>query len=134
MNMENELQGAYSVRVEFEDVDSYKIAHHTKLLAYLERGRTHYFRKNNVDLGDLPFAVLVQKVEMRFIRPASLFDQLHVTARIKQCESYKFIVEQKIYRDARLLVKANVTHALQDFYSLETIPLEDSFIQTIRNS
>ncbi len=132
MNMGDELKDAYSVRVEFEDVDSYKIAHHTKLLAYLERGRTHYFRRKNLDLGNLPFAVLVQKVEMRFIGPAILFDQLHVTARIIHCESYKFIVEQKIYRDSRLLAKANVTHALQDFDSLEIIPLEDSFIRKIK--
>ncbi len=31
------------ITVEFEDADSYKIAHHAKLVSYLERARVRYF-------------------------------------------------------------------------------------------
>ncbi len=122
----------YLIRVEFEDVDSYKIAHHTKLLAYLERARTHYFRNMGISLGELPFAVLVQQVSMRFISSAKLFDEVTVSAAIKSCESYKFVVEQKIMRGSELLVKAQVTHALQDFNNSEVVAVPDTFFELMK--
>jgi YbgC/YbaW family acyl-CoA thioester hydrolase len=125
-SMDNNAAG-YAFRVEFEDVDSYKIAHHTKLLAYLERARTRYFQDAGFNLEDLTFAVLVHKVSMRFIKPARLFDEVTVTAKIIACEDFSFTVEQKIIRGSELLVKARVTHALQDFQTLETLPVTDSF-------
>jgi len=40
----------FQVTVEFEDVDSYKIAHHTRLIAYLERARVHFLTDLGFDL------------------------------------------------------------------------------------
>ena len=123
------IMSGYLIRVEFEDVDSYKIAHHTKLLAYLERARTDYFSNVGIPLGELPFAVLVQQVSMRFISSARLFDEVTVSVAIKSCESYKFVVEQKIMRGSELLVKAQVTHALQDFNTSEIVAVPDTFFE-----
>ncbi len=122
------MKNGCPVRVEFEDVDSYKIAHHTKLLAYLERARTLYFRNVGIGLDKLPFAVLVYQVSMRFIKTAKLFDELLVTAKISECDGYKFKVEQKIFRGDELLVKAHVVHALQDFDTLEMVPVPDIIV------
>ncbi|VAX10584.1 hypothetical protein MNBD_GAMMA25-301 [hydrothermal vent metagenome] len=118
----------FPIRVEFEDVDSYKIAHHTKLLAYMERARTLYFRNDGISLKKLPFAILVYQVSMRFIKPAKLFDELIVTAKIRECDGYTFKVDQKIFRDDELLVKAQVVHALQDFTTYEMVLVPDSII------
>jgi len=127
------MKNGYPVRVEFEDVDSYKIVHHTKLLAYLERARTLYFSKD-FRLDDFPYAVLVCQVSMRFIKAARMFDELYVTARICECKTYEFKVEQKIYRNGELLVKAYVGHALMNLKTRELVPVPGFLVDKMNDT
>ena len=39
---------SYPVTVEYEDVDSYDIVHHPKVLYYFERARVRFFYDNDI--------------------------------------------------------------------------------------
>ena len=115
----------HKVRVEFEEVDSYRIVHHSKMLIYLERARTHFFYDHGIALENIPYAVLVYRANLRFIKPAYFFDELSVEVTISNIQSFFFTVHERILRHGETLVSADISHALQDHVSGETIALPD---------
>ena len=66
------------VVVEFEDVDLYKIAHHTKLVSYLERCRVRYFSELGFNLHSHDMVLVLYHLEVNFKRPAFFQDNLRV--------------------------------------------------------
>ena len=110
------------VTVEFEDVDSFGIAHHTRLLAYLERARLRLLVSLGVDLAGV--APVVYRLEARFRRPARLLDRLEVAARVRDADDYRVGLEYRIRRGDETLVKARSTIAFADLErgALGTVP------------
>lgn len=126
----------HTVRVEFEEVDSYRIVHHSKLLIYLERARTHFFYDHGIALENMPYAVLVYRANLRFIKPAYFFDELSVEVTIGSIRSFFFTMHERILRHGEVLVSADISHALQDHVSGEAIALPDemsTFLTSLSN-
>ena len=112
------------VTVEFEDVDSFRIAHHTKLLAYLERARLRLLMSLGVDLAGV--APVVYELGVRFRKPARLLDQLEVEVRVRDVDDYQVSLGYRIRRDGATLVTARSTIAFADLDegTLTTMPEE----------
>jgi YbgC/YbaW family acyl-CoA thioester hydrolase len=112
------------VTVEFEDVDSYGIAHHTRLVTFLERARLRLLTSLGAELSGI--APVVYEIHVRFRKPARLMDQLTVTARVRGHDEYTLALEYEISREGEAIVKARSVIAFADLEggTLATLPGE----------
>ncbi len=122
----------YRLRVEFEDVDSYGIAYHAKLISYLERARVDFFNNRGVDLRSLPFALIVYKLETRFIKPALFLENLKVEVNKIIVDNFYLTVIQRIVRDKETILKAKVVHALINIETGELTSIPHDFARIIK--
>lgn len=121
----------HPVIVEFEDVDSYRIAHHSRLIAYLERARVHYFDAQGVGLKEQRYGMVVYRMDCRFIRPARLLDRLTTEVIAVKTAEYHLVMSQRISRGRDVIAKATVTHAFVSLETGETIPIPDSVLRAV---
>ena len=70
--MKDMIEYTFPVTVEFEDVDSYRIAHHTKVIAFLERARVHMLADMGLDLSPGKTHMVLYNLSIRYIKRAKL--------------------------------------------------------------
>jgi len=111
----------WPVRVYYEDTDAQGVVYYANYFRFLERARTEWLRSLGVDMVALQAQerriFVVAEVQVRFIAPARLSDELLVTARLANLTRVSFDIEQKIYRgntDGELLIDGNVKAAYLD--------------------
>ena len=111
----------WPVRVYYEDTDAQGVVYYANYFRFLERARTEWLRSLGVDMVALQAQerriFVVAEVQVRFIAPARLSDELLVTARLVNLTRVSFDIEQKIYRgntDGELLIDGNVKAAYLD--------------------
>lgn len=90
------------VRVYYEDTDFSGIVYHANYLRFAERGRSDFLRLtgvNHADLfqGDDPLAFAIHRMEIDFVRPARIDDQLEVQTRYVRASGARLEAEQSIY-------------------------------------
>jgi acyl-CoA thioester hydrolase len=119
------------VTVEFEDVDAYRIAHHSKLVSYLERARVRYFASLGFDLKAEDLTVVLYNLEMNFKKPAFFQDNLLVFVSLKSFDSYRLVLNYKIRRDIDLIARAGTGLCFIDPQSKIMIPAPEKYITQI---
>jgi acyl-CoA thioester hydrolase len=107
------------VRVYWEDTDAGGVVYHASYLRFLGRARTEWLRARGVDqIGlkqDRGLAFLVRDMQLDFLRPALLDDELTVTLAVTQCRAASILFAQTVVRaDGICLVQANVRVACVD--------------------
>jgi acyl-CoA thioester hydrolase len=102
------------VTVEFEDVDSYKILHHPKLVAYLERARVRFIRHLNIELFQGQVAPVVYELKVRFRKPALLMDELLVSVDVETFNGFRLVIGYKVTRGKDTIALASSTLAFID--------------------
>jgi acyl-CoA thioester hydrolase len=115
----------FPVTVEFEDVDSLGIAHHLRLLAYLERARVHlFFEMGGEKILDPACVPVLRDVRVRFHKPARLLDQLQVVLTPLPCEGDCLKLDYDLLRGADLIANASATIAFfgKQTQSVEPVP------------
>lgn len=112
------------VSVEFDDVDSFRIAHHSRLIAYLERARLRLLTSLGLSLEAGGIAPVLYELNTRFRKPARLLDQLEVTASISDFDDYRVSLSYRIRREGEVLVRASSVIAFAELESgqLTTMP------------
>ena len=102
---------AFSVTVYYEDTDALGIVYHANYLKYLERARTHYLKSLGFDLHTLytndGMGYVVRKMDIQFLKPAHLNDQLIVKTDIAIRKPTRSEWQQTIWRDDALITQAN---------------------------
>jgi acyl-CoA thioester hydrolase len=108
----------FPVRVYYEDTDFSGLVYHASHLRFMERGRTELLRELGIhqramleggDGGAVFFVVRAMTID--FKRPARMDDLLAVETSVTEVGAASLALEQKIWRDAELLVAARVTVA-----------------------
>lgn len=122
----------FPVSVEFEDVDSYKIVHHTRFVAYLERARVHFLTELGFDLYPKDLSIVLFSLEMRFKKPAFLLDQLLVSVFVTSLDEYRLELGYKIKRGNDLLLRAKSGIAFMDSLTREIVPAPDKYTAKMR--
>ena len=97
----------WPVRVYYEDTDAGGVVFYARYLAYMERARTEWLRALGFDNSSLargPGVVFaVRHVDVNYLRPARLDDELTVTARVVETRRASLTFEQQVrLRDAVL--------------------------------
>jgi len=117
----NDKPFEWPVRVYYEDTDAQGVVYYANYFRFMERARTEWLRSLDVDMVALMEhdrrIFVVAEVQVRFLAPARLSDQLVVTARLTKLTRVSFDIEQNIYRDhvdGELLISGNVKAAYLD--------------------
>jgi YbgC/YbaW family acyl-CoA thioester hydrolase len=113
----------YNVNVEFEDVDSYGIAHHTKLISYLERARVHFFTDKKFDVRSTPYGLILVDINIQFKIPLLLMDSAEVQLKVKRIDRVRFQWDYKIIKDGKIAVQAEITQVVIEIQSKKLIPI-----------
>jgi acyl-CoA thioester hydrolase len=117
----------YPETVEFEDIDSYGIAHHAKIITYLERARVHFFLDNEIDVKSIDFGLVLIKMNVQFKQPLLMMDKINIQVSIVRIEKFRFEWEYKIIKNEKICIIANVEQVLIDLKTKKIIQIPDSF-------
>jgi len=115
------------VTVEFEDVDAYGIAHHTKLVAYLERVRVRFLSDLGLDLARTDVHLVLYDLAVRFKRTAALRDVLEVTVSVSSADSVRLVLGYQIRRGGLLIARATTGLAFVDGATKAVVPIPEEF-------
>jgi acyl-CoA thioester hydrolase len=111
------------VTVEFEDVDSYRIAPHTKLVAYLERARVRYLAGLGLELAAENPVIVLYGLQMDFKKTVKLLDRLEVSVYAKAVKSYQLVLGYRITIGNDLVAKATTALAFLNAKTRQLIPV-----------
>ena len=115
----------WPVRVYYEDTDAGGVVYHANYLRYRERARNEWLR----DMGHPVEQIVAQEkklfvvrsLEMKFVRPARLSDELSVSAEVVLAKKASMQLRQEVRRGAselgeasELLVSAMIELAMVD--------------------
>ncbi len=129
MSDQREKTVTYPITVQFEDVDSYRIVHHTKLIAYLERARVYYLAQLGYDIRKKSCEFVLYSCTITFKSPARLLDELTVSAWLKSVETFRCTLAYKIHRGTDLIAKAETAIAFIDPQTKDIIPVPEDFLE-----
>jgi acyl-CoA thioester hydrolase len=102
-------------RVYFEDTDFSGRVYHARYLQFMERGRSDFLRLLGIhhrELATKGRAFAVRRMEVDFLRPASIDDVLLIRTRTLDVSGARIRLGQQVLRDEEQLVAAAVTVAL----------------------
>ena len=108
----------FALTVYFEDTDTAGIVYYANYLKFMERARSDMIRAAGVDLrqaldaGEGTYAVA--NVEIRYIRPARLGDDLVVVSTVEAVRAASVLIHQRVMRGDQLLTDGRVTAAMLD--------------------
>jgi len=123
----------WPIRVYWEDTDAGGVVYHASYLRFLERARSEWLRAQGVDQMAFKeatgLAFMVRAMELDFLRPALLDDELAVTVAVKEWRAASILFGQAISRaDGTELVRAQVRVACVDLRRMRPAPIPADLI------
>lgn len=124
---------SWPVRVYWEDTDAGGVVYHASYVRFLERARTEWLRGLGLDQSALKqragIAFLVRAMEIDFLKPALLDDELQVTVEVKERRAASILFDQIILRsDGTGLIRARVRVACVDIHRMVPVKIPDDAI------
>ena len=110
-------------RVYWEDTDAGGVVYYANYLKFMERCRTDWLRALGVDQlklrTDRQLQFVVASVEVDFLRPAVLNDEILVTAELLRLSGATITFKQTIMREGMQLIDASTRVACIDSATLK---------------
>ena len=108
----------FALTVYFEDTDTAGIVYYANYLKFMERARSDMIRAVGVDQvaahHDGLGAYAVAEVQIRYVRPARLGDDLVVVSTVEEVRGVSVLIQQRVMRGREMLTDARVTAAFLD--------------------
>jgi acyl-CoA thioester hydrolase len=107
------LEHRLPLRVYYEDTDFTGLVYHANYVRYLERGRSEALRMMGVGHsalldGDQPAAFVVSRLELRYLKPARIDDELVVRTLYRAIRGPRLLIRQSVVRGEDILCEAEV--------------------------
>ncbi len=123
MKAHNIKQDVYALRVHIEDTDCTGIVYHPNYLKFIERARSEWLIKLGLDVQwqlDQGIYFVVHSVNMRFIKPVRVHEQVEVVTRCTKMGHASLELEQYLrapHDDSKIIFSAKIKVACvnQDF-------------------
>ena len=108
-----------NVLVHYEDTDFSGFVYHANYLKFAERGRSNFLKLAGVThtqllAHDPQLAFVVGHMEMDFMTPGRVEDELLVETVFTQLRGARLVAEQRVSRDGETLWQAHVLAAVVD--------------------
>jgi tol-pal system-associated acyl-CoA thioesterase len=119
----------WQLRVYIEDTDAGGIVYYVNYLKFLERARTEFMRSHGYGknfIGEQGLMFVVHSLEAKFIKPATLDDELEVSVEVFKIAKASIVFKQSIWCDNTLMFVATIKVACVDVAGVKpkAIPLE----------
>jgi len=105
----------FALTVYFEDTDTAGIVYYANYLKFMERARSDMIRAAGVDQASAHRAgggaYAVAEVDIRYLKPARLGDDLVVLSIVEQVRAVSVLIHQRVMRGTETLTDARVTAA-----------------------
>jgi acyl-CoA thioester hydrolase len=123
----------WPVRVYWEDTDAGGVVYHAGYLRFMERARSEWMRSLGIDQmafkKSTGLAFMVRDMQIDFLGPALLDDELSVTVEVKERRAASILFTQTITRtDGSCLIRAHVRVACVDMLRMRAAPIPDNLI------
>ncbi len=123
----------WPVRVYWEDTDAGGVVYHAGYVRFLERARTEWMRALGIDQSALRqstgLAFMVRDMQIDFLKPALLDDELSVTVDVKERRAASILFTQTITNiDGSSLIRAQVRVACVDLECMRPAPIPAGLI------
>ena len=116
-------QFSWAVRVYYEDTDAGGIVYYGNYLKFMERARTEWLRSRGIDVAELAdtdrLMFTVRAIELDFLKPARLGDNLDVSVAIERIRKVSVELEQVVVRAGDVLCTGQVRLACVDVDTLK---------------
>jgi len=103
---------SWPVRVYYEDTDAAGVVYHSNYLKYMERARTEWLRAIGFSQQklheEIAAVIVISELNMKFLRPARLDDQLEVKSSLVNVKGASFICDQEIVKSRETICAARV--------------------------
>ncbi|MCC2655135.1 MAG: ybgC [Panacagrimonas sp.] len=105
---------AFPIRIYWEDTDASGVVYHANYLRYFERARSEWLRALGYDQEAMRveqgIAFTVASLDIRYLRPARLGDELEATTEVAELRRASFTFRQQLRRPAtgEVLAEASV--------------------------
>jgi acyl-CoA thioester hydrolase len=101
------------VRIYYADTDLSGVVYHANYLAYMERGRSEFFRAAGITrLVQMeepePTAWTLRKVELEYLRPARVDDLIEVHTRLTGLSGARMGAHQDVYLGGQRLTRGTI--------------------------
>ena len=105
----------FALTVYFEDTDTAGVVYYANYLKFMERARSDMLRAVGIDQQAAKLAgegvYAVAEVNIRYLRPAQLGDDLLVVSTVEQVRAASVTIHQRVMRGRDVLAEATVTAA-----------------------
>ena len=123
----------WPVRVYWEDTDAGGVVYHAGYLRFMERARSEWLRALGVDQMAFKqatgLAFMVRDMQIDFLKPALLDDELSVTVEVKAWRSASILFAQTITKaDGSCLIRASVRVACVDLVRMRPAQIPSDLI------
>ena len=123
----------WPVRVYWEDTDAGGVVYHAGYLRFMERARSEWMRALGVDQMAFKqatgLAFMVRDMQIDFLKPALLDDELSVTVEVKAWRSASILFAQTITKaDGSCLIRASVRVACVDLVRMRPAQIPSDLI------
>ncbi|HED4877775.1 tol-pal system-associated acyl-CoA thioesterase [Stenotrophomonas sp. PA-6-5C] len=138
MSVEPSVEPRFSwpTRIYWEDTDAGGVVYHARYVAFMERARTEWMRALGYGQermrSEHGMVFAVRSMQMDFIKPARLDDQLQVSATLVQLKKASMVFDQQVLRDGQLLLSAQVRIAALDAASFRPRGMDDSVLAALQ--
>ncbi len=124
----------FPIQVEFEDVDSYGVMHHPKVLCYFERARMHYLLENNINISERGVGTLIRDVAIQYRSPLLLAEQVKIEIVATCVERYRFALEYAVKKaDGKIAIRAKTELCTIDLATKKLTPIPDYLDKLLRD-
>ena len=105
----------FALTVYFEDTDTAQVVYYANYLKFMERARSDMLRAVGIDHAAVHLSgegtYVVAQVNIRYLRPARLGDDLLVVSGLRQVRAASLGIHQRVMRGGEVLAEAEVTAA-----------------------
>ena len=121
------MEETVTITVEFEDIDSYHIGHHARMVKYLERARVRLFAAAGIDMTPSRVHPVIHQLKVRFQRTVRFQDVVEVTAFARALDDYQVKLGYRIRKDGALVARGSTDLAFVDSETQEPVPVPEEY-------
>jgi acyl-CoA thioester hydrolase len=117
--MEDSLENYFAFRMQVysDDIDSSGIVHHSNYIKFMERARLAWLLQKGIRLDTLTakgIGFVIKKVDIEYLAPAFLYDQLEIQSRVIYQRRVAKIYQQTVLNaeDPNLIYCKGIIHVV----------------------
>ena len=132
-----EFRFFHPVTVRYGDLDPQGHVNNAAFITYLEHARVSYVRQLGLWDGKsfLEIGFILARVEMDYREPIELTDLVEVGVRVSRLGNKSLVMDYLIreQNSHRVFAEGSTIQVAYDYQNKRTVPLKDSWRETIRN-